>query len=109
MNQLPDFDAVYDGAPMLPGGSIAPWNIGGPQPVLAKLLAGLESPVLDAGCGIGETSLALAALGARVIGIDLSPTAIRQAMDNARERGPSAEFVVGDITNFSGHDAISRQ
>jgi 2-polyprenyl-3-methyl-5-hydroxy-6-metoxy-1,4-benzoquinol methylase len=104
MTQLPDFDAVYDGAPMLPGASAAPWNIGWPQPILAGLLAGMRSPVLDAGCGIGETSLALAALGRNVVGIDKSKNAIDQARASARERGLRAEFTVGDVTDFHGYD-----
>ncbi|MGH3165581.1 MAG: class I SAM-dependent methyltransferase [Trebonia sp.] len=104
MTQLPDFDAVYEGAPMLPGSATAPWNIGGPQPVLAGLLDEMRSPVLDAGCGIGETSLALAALGRHVAGIDLSPAAIDQARASARQRGLTAEFEVADVRDFHGRD-----
>jgi 2-polyprenyl-3-methyl-5-hydroxy-6-metoxy-1,4-benzoquinol methylase len=39
--------------------------------------------LLDAGCGSGQFALALAARGARVIGIDLSPEMIRLAQENA--------------------------
>src|ERR1700677_4543521 len=58
-----------------------PWNIGEPQPELAALIrAGkVRSDVLDAGCGYAELSLALAADGYTVVGIDLTPTAITAA------------------------------
>ena len=84
-----------------------PWNIGEPQPELAALhQAGrFRSDVLDAGCGHAELSLALAADGYRVVGIDISPTAIAAAREAARERGlADAEFVQDDITSFSGYD-----
>ena len=49
-----------------------PWNIGEPQPELAALIAAgkVRSDVLDAGCGVAELSLALAADGYTVVGID---------------------------------------
>ncbi|MBS0240585.1 MAG: magnesium protoporphyrin IX methyltransferase [Proteobacteria bacterium] len=55
--------------------------------------------ILDAGCGAGNLSIELAARGADVVGIDLSPTLI----ELARERHPgkigkgSVEFRVGDM------------
>jgi SAM-dependent methyltransferase len=89
---------------MFAGAVDAPWNIGGPQPVLAALLDDMRSPVLDVGCGIGETSLALAARGREVVGIDLSPAAIGQARRAAAERGLSVEFAVADAADFGGRD-----
>ncbi len=52
-----------------------PWNIGEPQPELAALIeqGKFRSDVLDAGCGFAELSLALAARGYTVVGIDLTP------------------------------------
>ncbi len=84
-----------------------PWNIGEPQPELAALhRAGkFRGDVLDAGCGHAELSLALAADGFTVVGIDLSPTAVAAATAAAAERGlSSAEFVQADITAFTGYD-----
>jgi SAM-dependent methyltransferase len=104
MVHLPNFDDTYRGAPMLPGQGQPPWNIGRPQPALERLLIDMRSPVLDAGCGVGETSLALAALGHQVVGLDLSPAAIDQARANALDRGLVAEFAVADITDFNGYD-----
>jgi SAM-dependent methyltransferase len=83
-----------------------PWNIGEPQPELAALMeAGkFRSDVLDAGCGFAELSLALAAEGYTVVGIDLTPTAITAATKAADERGLStASFAQADITSFSGY------
>lgn len=61
--------------------------------------------MLDAGCGYAELSLALAAQGYTVVGIDLAPTAIAVATEAAQRRGLStATFVCDDITTFSGYD-----
>lgn len=46
--------------------------------------------LLDAGCGSGQFSLALAARGVQVIGIDLSPEMIRLAQENAARTQRSA-------------------
>ncbi len=104
-NEVMDWDSVYrqegdfEGPP--------PWNIGEPQPELAALVrAGkFRSDVLDAGCGYAELSLALAAEGYTVVGVDLTPTAIAAANKAAQERGlRDASFEEADITSFSGHD-----
>jgi SAM-dependent methyltransferase len=87
-----------------------PWNIGEPQPQLAALMAAgkFRSDVLDAGCGFAELSLALAAEGYTVVGLDLTPTAIAAATKTARERGlTTASFAQADITEFSGYPAGS--
>jgi SAM-dependent methyltransferase len=91
--------AVFEGAP--------PWNIGEPQPDLAALIAAgkVRGEVLDAGCGVAELSLALAAQGYTVVGIDNAPTAIAEASKAAQERGLSTvTFLQADITSFSGYD-----
>lgn len=84
-----------------------PWNIGEPQPELAALVAAgkFRSDVLDAGCGVAELSLALAAQGYTVVGVDLTPTAVAAASKAAQERGlTTASFVQADITSFGGYD-----
>lgn len=102
----PDFDAIYQGQAVTSDAEQIPWNIGEPQPPIAALLeAGrVRGDVLDAGCGIGETALYLAARGFTVVGLDASPTAIGQARAAATERGLDVEFTVADITDFTGYD-----
>lgn len=101
-----NWDDTYRGDGGFPGPP--PWNIGEPQPELAALIrdGGVRGDVLDAGCGHAELSLALAAAGHTVVGIDLSPTAVAAATAAARERGLSerATFVADDITSFTGYD-----
>lgn len=100
-----DWDGAYRGEAGFEGPP--PWNIGEPQPELAALhQAGkFRSDVLDAGCGHAELSLALAADGYTVVGLDLSPTAIAAANKEAQLRGLStASFAQADITSFTGYD-----
>jgi SAM-dependent methyltransferase len=99
----------WDGAYREEGDFVGPppWNIGEPQPELATLITAgkFRSDVLDAGCGFAELSLALAADGYTVIGIDLTPTAVAAATKAAEARGLSnATFVQDDITAFTGFD-----
>ena len=77
---------------------------------MAALVAAgkFRSDVLDAGCGYAELSLALAAQGYTVVGIDLTPTAVAAATKAAAERGlTTASFVRADITDFTGYPAGS--
>lgn len=79
-----------------------PWDIGEPQPAIAKLADGgaFTGAVLDAGCGTGENALHVAALGLRVLGIDAAASAVSIARQKAAERGVDAEFVVGDALHL---------
>jgi len=65
-----------------------------------------QSRVLSLGCGIGDTELLLAPHVREVVGVDLSPAAIRQAReDAARLRITNAQFEQG--TQTSGrYDAV---
>src|SRR5205823_2787503 len=81
----------------------------GDSPLLARLLECLgdvaNQDVLDAGCGEGFLARILAARGARVTGIDLSPRLIQLA----REKDPSGtiDYRVADLSrpvpDFAGH------
>jgi SAM-dependent methyltransferase len=104
-SEIIDWDSVYREQGAFEGPP--PWNIGEPQPELAALMAAgkFRSDVLDAGCGFAELSLALAAEGYTVVGIDLTPTAIAAATKAAQERGlTNASFEQADITSFTGYD-----
>ena len=100
-----DWDGAYRGEGGFDGAP--PWNIGEPQPELAALIAAgkVRGEVLDAGSGHAELSLALAAQGYTVVGIELTPTAVAAATKAAQERNlPNATFVQDDITTFTGFD-----
>ena len=57
--------------------------------------------VLEMGCGAGDQSLLLAALGYDVAGVDIAPTAIAWANEKAAERGLKADFRVGDARDLN--------
>lgn len=82
---------------------MAPWDIPGPQPILAALAeaGSIQGDVLDAGCGTGELALFLAARGHQVWGVDYVPVAIERAKAKAAERGLPAHFQVGDALALS--------
>jgi SAM-dependent methyltransferase len=67
-------------------------SAGLPAAVAAALPELRGKHVLHLGCGTGEASAELAALGALVTGVDASADAVAAA----RERAPSVAFVVGD-------------
>lgn len=74
----------------------------GLSPVLAGLVAaGVLSPgldVLDVGCGRGADALPLAALGARVTGVDVNQRSIAYARKRAKALKLDARFEVADVT-----------
>ena len=78
-----DWDAAYQQE------TPPPWSIGRPQPELAVLIdqGKVRSDVLDAGRGNAALSLALAARGYTVVGLDASATAIEAAAMAAAEQG----------------------
>jgi 2-polyprenyl-6-hydroxyphenyl methylase / 3-demethylubiquinone-9 3-methyltransferase len=57
--------------------------------------------ILDVGCGGGILSEALAEAGARVTGIDLSPTAIEVARDHARENQLSIDYLLVPVEEYA--------
>lgn len=82
-----------------------PWEKGGAAPPLHELLErGVDwgaGPILVPGCGLGHDVRALATLGAPVVGLDLSPT----ALERAREFPPvGAEvYELGDFLDPAWH------
>jgi SAM-dependent methyltransferase len=96
-----DWDAAYRQE------SLPPWSIGRPQPELAALIeqGKVRGDVLDSGCGHAALSLALAARGYTVVGLDSSATAIDAAAAAAAEQGlTTATFAQADVTTFRGYD-----
>jgi SAM-dependent methyltransferase len=99
MSDVPDratFETAYAGK--------VPWDNGEPQGLFAGVADRVTSPVLDAGCGLGEKALFLAARGHRVTGIDFVEQAIRRAKARAAERGLAVEFLVMDALTLEGWD-----
>ena len=74
----------------------APWDIGRPQAGFLAILDQVMSPVLDAGCGTGDTAIHLASLGHTVIAFDYLDEPIRRARAKATERGVAVDFRVAD-------------
>jgi putative methylase len=66
----------------------------------------VDKSVLDLGCGTGRLGLGASFLGAKdVVGIDIDPTAIKNARGNAEKAGlaDSVQWVNGDIAAITGH------
>lgn len=82
--------SYHDGPP--------PWEAGRPHSAIVRLCdqGAFVGPVLEVGCGAGEDALEIAARGTEVLGVDVAPTAIRQARDKAATRGIDATFLVAD-------------
>lgn len=95
-----DWDAAYRGHIFA---GPPPWNIGKPQPTIANLIANgqVQDPVLDAGCGIGDLTIALAEAGHDVTGIDISTEAINHATEQASNRDLTARFIQGDARDLA--------
>lgn len=77
-----------------------PWNIEEPPKALVELVEGGKlrpCKAVDLGCGTGNYAIYLAGKGFDVTGVDISPTAIRIAEDNARKKGVRCRFVVADV------------
>jgi len=87
-----------------------------PQDVVDKMLdmakVGKNDTLFDLGCGDGRIVVTAAKkLGARGTGIDIDPTRIAEAKDNAKKAGVSdrAQFRVGDLfkTDFSSATVVT--
>jgi 2-polyprenyl-3-methyl-5-hydroxy-6-metoxy-1,4-benzoquinol methylase len=89
------FDEAYKARP--------PWDIDGPQPAFARLLAAgqITGRVLDIGCGTGENALHFASHGLDVTALDVSAIAIERAQQKARRRRLSVGFIHGDALALS--------
>jgi 2-polyprenyl-3-methyl-5-hydroxy-6-metoxy-1,4-benzoquinol methylase len=82
-----------------------PWNIETPPEVLIRLVESgkvKSCKTIDLGCGTGNYSIYLASLGFEVTGIDISPTAIEIAQENAKKKGIKCHFYIANVLdNFN--------
>ena len=100
MNNVPNHAAFQESY-----ASEAPWDIGRPQRPFVAIADRIASPVLDAGCGTGDTSLFLAARDYRVTGIDFTKEAIRRARAKAAKQKLDVQFLVKDALTLPEWDA----
>jgi len=75
---------------------------GDPFPEFVRFFESLDGvvDVLDLGCGQGRDALMAARMGHRVLGVDSSPTGIKQMLAAARDEGLAVEGVVADLTTY---------
>jgi len=91
-----DLDEIYRRLPQ----EEIPWNIEEPPEALVELVeAGKvqRCKTLDLGCGTGNYAIYLASKGFDVTGVDICPTAIRIAEENAKKKGVKCRFTVADL------------
>lgn len=101
--------ALFDRlAAQAPEAGVALYSLGAPElldaattemvQVIADWHPLAGAAVLDFGCGIGRVARAMAARGAEVIGLDVSPAMIAEA----QRRGGEARYLVGDGRGLCG-------
>ena len=91
-----DTDSIYKKIPL----DEIPWNIETPPEALVELVKGgrvKPCKTIDLGCGAGNYAIYLASMGFDVTGIDISPTAIEFARENAIRKGVRCKFLAGDV------------
>jgi len=76
------------------------------QRILRLTGANSDSRILSLGCGIGDTELLLAPHVAELVGLDLSPAALRQARADAAAAGLANIRFEHDIPNAGRFDVV---
>ncbi len=77
-----------------------PWNMEEPPKALVELVESEKvkpCKTLDMGCGTGNYAVYLAGKGFEVTGVDISPTAIMIAQENARKKRVRCDFIAADV------------
>lgn len=80
-----------------------PWDAGMPDNHLVEMVKRgeiLAGRALDIGCGPGNESIFLASRGFKVVGIDISTSAVRSARRRAERAEVNCEFVVCDALDL---------
>lgn len=95
MNQV-EMDRIYREMPL----EKIPWNIEAPPGALVELIKNegvKRCKTIDLGCGAGNYAIYLASVGFDVTGVDIAPTVIEIAKENAKRQGIKCTFVVADV------------
>ena len=91
-----DLDRIYQKVPL----DKIPWNNETPPDPLVHLIKSGEvrpCKTIDLGCGAGNYAIYLTSIGFEVTGVDISPTAIKIAQENAEKKGVRCNFIVSDV------------
>lgn len=89
-------DSIYRNVPL----ERIPWDREEPPQALVDLVrSGTVRPckAVDLGCGTGHYAIYLAQMGFEVTGVDISPTAIGIAQENARRENAKCDFIAADL------------
>ncbi len=76
---------------------------GEPFPEFVRFFDDYERPgadILDLGCGQGRDALLAAKHGHHVLGVDHSPTGIRQMLEEAQQKGLDVRGIVADLAEY---------
>jgi SAM-dependent methyltransferase len=95
-NTREEMDGIYKSIPT----EEIPWNIETPPEALVSLVdTGVLKPckAVDLGCGAGNYAIYLAGEGFDVTGIDISPEAIKIAVENSRKKNISVNFLTANL------------
>jgi len=92
-NQAQDFDDQPDHGLLDPEVRSA-WSA-----LLRQVLPAVPARILDLGSGTGSLAVLLGERGYDVLGVDLAPRMVEQAMRKARQHGVGAQFRVGDASS----------
>ncbi|MCJ7432890.1 MAG: class I SAM-dependent methyltransferase, partial [Anaerolineales bacterium] len=78
-----------------------PWDSGISPPELLEFISHHKAGrAIDLGCGTGTNVITLARAGWQVSGIDFASRAVQIAKRKSKDAGISAQFLLGDVTNF---------
>src|ERR1051325_2956029 len=66
----------------------------------SALAAESEGDVLELGSGTGRVAIPISAVNKNVTGLEISPFMLTHAIAKAGRLGSSAQFKLGDMTNF---------
>lgn len=70
-------------------------------PLLQKKAFPQQGKLLELGCGAGNLSICFAQAGYTITGVDIAPTAIEWARDNAAKANANIDFIQADILQLS--------